>query len=145
MTIGKMRHRVLVCAWTETPDEDVSIIRKRPGVFEAWAKLEPIKASRVYDSKIAYGDENKTTHEAYIRRPSDVFITSRHWVYTETRGAKRWFRVHGVEEIEERGCYLKLLLRETEIDDPRRDPVTQKEPKNFEVPEGGLYGSNAGL
>lgn len=134
LSVGSLRHRVTICAWTEEPDQDISIIRKRPGVFEAWAKVMPIKASRVFDTRVAFGDQNAPTHEIIIRRPSDTFITSKHWVFTETRGAQRWFRVHATQDIEERGCYTQLMVREHEIKDERSDPATHKQPKNFETP-----------
>lgn len=145
MTIGKMRHRVLVCAWIEEPDADVSILRERPGVFEAYASIKPRKATRVFESRVAYGDENTPTHEIIIRYPNDVMINSQNWIYEESKGVKRWFRVHAIEDVDERQCYLKLLVRQTEVKDPRRDPVIQKENVDFEVPNGPLFGGNAGL
>lgn len=141
--IGEMRrNRVVVCNWREMPDDDVSLIRSRPKIYEGGARiktLESITARRSAGFDGFRSDvESSATHIIDVRNPSDVMITPEHWVYVERRFNRReWYRIVLVQALnnDPREDYLRLYCRLDEVRDERADPVTQPEPPAIDEPE----------
>jgi hypothetical protein len=132
--IGRMRQRVTVCAWVEVPDKDIDTVVTRPGVFACFASIVQLKALRILDYRAAFGDDQAISHQITIREPSDVFVTTQHWIYHEDRFQKRWFRVHAVDQVTDRHRFLVLNCRQYDVYDSRLDPATQIAAPDQEAP-----------
>lgn len=122
--VGLLRQRVAVCATVDRPDMQGTLDRVRPGIFWTWAQVRPIKAYRQVAYTTAFGSDKTPTHSIFIRMPHDVQVTAQHWVYYENQFAKRWLRIHAVQDINERQRMLWLLCRLQEDHDERNDPAT---------------------
>jgi len=134
--IGELRDFVWVCTTTERPDDDVSTIRKRPGVFGCHARIRNLKPDQIMDYVAVFGTEVKPpTIEITIRYPPDAKIDVRHWVYRKTGDARIWYKVRTVEDA---GGVQRFLFLDCSIDtvfDVRSDPATQALPPMWEDPE----------
>lgn len=150
---GQFRDRICVTNWRETPDDDVNLVRARPKIFEGWGRLDQISTTRGrsrFSSDFGQYDPLKwPSHQITIRNPSDVFITSRHWVFAWRRYDQRqWFRILEVQTNDRYEEYIDLRCLIDEIKDPRADPAIMPINDKFEEPRpeptislGPKYGS----
>lgn len=123
--VGELRHRIKVTNWIETPDADtLGILRDRQPVMEVWAKLEPTKAINLYGWQSSVGTEEAPTHRVCIRNPSDYLITSRNWLYHQTRRENAWFKVQTVQTMGDDERWLEMMVTKRTFRDVRADPAT---------------------
>jgi len=136
--IGEMRDIVWVCTTVERPDDDVSTIKRRPGVFECHARIRSLRPDQIMDYQAVFGTEGKPpTKEITIRYPPDARVDVNHWVYQKTGDARIWYKVRTVEDV---GNVQRFLFLDCSIDtvfDDRTDPATQQNPPVWETPEAG--------
>src|SRR5215469_9524676 len=107
-TIGELRHLVWVCTTTERPDEFVSTIRERPGVFCCHARIRNMQPDQILDYRAVFGSDDAPTKEITIRVPPDCKVDLNHWVYLDSGPAKIWHKVRGVEDMGAAGRFLIL-------------------------------------
>lgn len=131
--IGRMRSRAIVCTWVETPDDDISVVVQRPGVFQCMAQVLPINGAKILDYQAVWGDK-APTHEITIRVPLDVMVALNHWIYVDTGMTKTWYRVRSIEDLGGVARFLILLCSVDTFKDARLDPATQQAPANFLEP-----------
>jgi len=133
--IGEMRDLVWVCTTTERPDDDVSTIKERRGVFACHARIRNLRADQIMDYQAVFGTEARPTIEITIRNPPDVKVDLNHWVYRKTGDARIWYKVRSVEDV---GGAQRFLFLDCSIDkvfNERTDPATQQSPPVWETPE----------
>ena len=134
-SIGSMSDVVWVCTTTERPDEDVSTIVERPGVFKAHARIRNIRPDVILDFQAVFGtEEPPPTTEITIRYPPDVKIDLNHWVYRVTGDALTWYKVRDVEDMGQARRFLILRCNIDVVNDRRNDPMTQRPPPVWENP-----------
>lgn len=133
-TIGSLRQQVVVCCTLERPDEDVSTIVTRPGVFKAHARVRPIKGEQVLAWKGVFATAQVPTEEVTLRCPPDVAIDLGHWVYVTDHFRERWLKVREVEDLGGVRRFVILLCTVETVRDRRADPVTQPAPPVWERP-----------
>ena len=138
-SVGSMRDSVIICTWTERPDEDVSTIVARPGVFRAHARVRTLQPDQILDFMAVFGSQDRPAVEIAIRVPPDVKIDLNHWVYRETGPAKIWYKVRSVQDFGDVGRFLLLRCSIDTVNDPRTDPATQQPPPAWEVPMNDDY------
>lgn len=133
-SIGALRDIVWICTTIERPDEDVSTIKERPGVFRCHARIRTMRPDQIMDFMAVFGTQDRATVEITIRYPPDTKIDLNHWVYRETGDAKIWYKVRSVEDLG--GVHLFLLLNCSidTLNDRRSDPATQRPPPSWEEP-----------
>lgn len=137
-TLGEMNRRIAVTNWRETPDDDVNLIRTRPVIFQAWARINdrPPTAANRFQRMDNYQADGLAvpTHFIVIRNPSDVSITTKHWIYaTRRNGRREWFRITGIQHIDPDECWLSINCVLDEIHDKRSDPAVLVQPLPAEV------------
>jgi len=133
--VSELRDIVWICTTTERPDDDVSTIKERPGVFEAHARIRNLRPDQILDYMAVFGTQDKPPSvEIAIRYPPDVKIDLHHWVYRETGDTPAWYRVRSVEDISNAQRWLFLNCSLDTIKDVRTDPVTQQPPPVWETP-----------
>jgi hypothetical protein len=134
--VGAMRDRVIICTTVERPDEDVSTIVERPGVFECQANILNLKPDQILDYKAVFGTEGPApTIQITIRYPWDAKIDLNHWVYRKTGDTPAWYKVRSVEDLGGVGRFLVLYCSIDVVNDTRNDPVTQEPPPVWETPD----------
>lgn len=133
-TIGAMRDTVWICTTLERPDDDISTIKERPGVFKCHARLRNLRPDQIMDYMAVFGTQDRPTIEICIRYPPDCKIDLGHWVYLQTGDAKIWLKVRSVEDLGYVHLFLLLNCSIDTVNDRRSDPATQKSPANWEVP-----------
>jgi len=134
--IGQLRDLVWVCTTTERPDDDVSTIKERPGVFMCHARIRNLRPDQIMDYLAVFGTQGKPpTIEIAIRFPLDVKIDLHHWVYRKTGDARIWYKVRSVEDIGGAQRFLFLDCSIDVVNDIRSDPATQESPPVWETPE----------
>lgn len=136
-SLGQLSQRVVVCTWVEHPDEDISVILTRPGVYECHARVLPIRGATVLDYQTAWGPA-APEFEITIRNPPDVQIALNHWIYDPGSVTKSWYRIRNVEDLGGVGRFLVLLCSIDTFDDARSDPATQRRNPAFEDPPGNV-------
>lgn len=132
-SIGELRDRVVVCTWTETPDNDISVVVKRPGVYSCNARVLPLRGSKILDYQTAFG-EKAPTHEITMRVPLDVHLALNHWIFCQNKFSQTWYRVANIEDVGGVHRWISLLCYVDTVDDKRSDPATQQSPPNFIEP-----------
>jgi hypothetical protein len=133
-SIGELRHIVWICTTTERPDEWVSTIRERPGVFRCHARIRNMLPDQILDYRAVFGSQDAPTTEIIIRFPPDVKVDLNHWVYREDGPAKMWLKVRSVEDLGNAGRFLILRCSIDTVNDVRTDKVTQELPPTWEMP-----------
>jgi len=133
-SIGELRHVVWVCTTTERPDNFVSTIVERPGVFRCMARIRSLAPDQILDYQSVFGTTDMPTKEVTIRVPPDAKIDLNHWIYREDGPAKIWMKVRSVEDLGEVGRFLIMRCSIDTINDVRTDPVTQEPPPIWEQP-----------
>lgn len=133
-TIGALRDLVWVCTTVERPDEDVSTLKTRPGVFHCHARIRNMRPDQIMDYIAVFGSEDRPTIEVCIRYPPDVKVDLNHWVYRETGDARIWYKVRSVEDLGDVHRFLLLNCSIDWVNDARSDPATQQPPPTWEVP-----------
>lgn len=132
--IGDLRDAAYICTWVERPDDDISVVVRRPGVFTCMAKVLPVRGSQVMDYQVIWG-EKAPTHEVTIRCPPDVHLALNHWIYVETKFGRTWYRIRNIEDLGGVRRFYVILCSQDTIDDNRTDPATQLSDPVFEVPD----------
>lgn len=133
-TIGELRHTVWVCTTTERPDNFVSTIVQRPGVFRCKARIRNLRPDQILDYKAVFDSDEAVTKEITIRVPPDAKVDLNHWVYREDGPAKIWHKVRRVEDLGEVGRFLIMYCSIDTVNDVRTDTVTQEPPPIWETP-----------
>lgn len=127
---------VWICTTTERPDDDVSTIKERPGVFRCHAAIRSIRPEQILNYQAVFGDENAPSKEVIVRMPPDVKVDLNHWVYRECGAySKMWMKVRSVEDIDELGKFLLMRCSIDTVLDERSDPATQPLPPTWETPD----------
>lgn len=134
-SIGELRDLVWVCTTVERPDDFVSTIVQRPGVFQCHARIRDLRYDQILDYMSVFGDENTPTKQITIRVPPDARVDLGHWVYRESGDAKIWYKVRGVEDMGEVHRFLILTCSVDVVNDRRIDPQTQEPPPVWETPD----------
>lgn len=132
-SIGELRSKAIVCTWIEVPDDDISVVVVRPGVFRCMAKVLPVRGSTVLDYQAVWGNK-APTHEITLRVPQDVHLALNHWVYIDDTVTKTWYRIRNIEDLGGANRFLILLCSIDTLKDARSDPATQQSPPNFIEP-----------
>lgn len=133
--IGEMRDLVWVCTTVERPDDDVSTIKTRPGVFQCHARIRNMRPDQIMDYLAVFGTQDKPPSiEITIRYPPDVKVDLNHWVYRETGDATTWYKVRSVEDLGNVQRFLILNCSIDVVNDVRTDPATQRPPPVWETP-----------
>lgn len=133
-SIGAMRESVIICTTVERPDDDISTLVTRPGVFRCHARLRNMRPDQILDYMAVNGTEDRPTIEVCIRYPPDTKIDLGHWVYLETGEAKIWLKVRSVEDLGYVHLFLLLNCSIDWVNDRRSDPATQRSPPAWEMP-----------
>jgi hypothetical protein len=133
--IGEMRDLVWVCTTTERPDDDVSTIKERPGVFRCNARIRNLRADQILDYQAVFGSQDKPpTIEITIRYPPDVKVDLNHWVYRESSDAQTWYKVRNVWDVGNVQRFLFLDCSIDTVNDIRTDVATQQRAPVWETP-----------
>lgn len=131
-----MRDLVWVCTTTERPDDDISTIVRRPGVFLCHARIINLSPDQILDYQAVDGSSDPPPRiEITIRYPPDVRVDIGHWCYRETGDAKIWYKVRDVEDLGNVRRFLSLRCNIDVVNDRRIDPVTQRPPPVWLTPE----------
>jgi len=133
-TIGELRHTVIVCTTTERPDEYVSTIVERPGIFRCHARIRDLRPDQILDYRAVFGSEDAPVKEITIRVPPDCKIDLNHWIYREDGPAQMWMKVRTIEDLGEVGRFLILRCSLDTLKDERTDTATQELPPLWETP-----------
>jgi len=133
-SIGELRHVVWVCTTTEKPDEYVSTIVERPGVFRCHARIRSMAPDQILDYQSVFGTVDMPTKEITIRVPPDAAIGIGHWLYREDGPAKIWYKVRSTEDLGEVGRFLVMRCSIDTLKDQRTDEATQQMPPVWETP-----------
>lgn len=132
--IGEMRDLVWVCTTVEKPDDDVSTVVERPGVFRAHARVRSMRPDEIMDYMAVFGSQDRATVEVTVRYPPDCKIDLGHWIYSEGDDTKTWLKVRGVTDMGNAHRFLILACSIDTVNDRRSDPATQQPPPIWEVP-----------
>lgn len=137
-SIGELRELVVVCTTVERPDDWVSSLLTRPGVFRCHARVRDLRPDTILDYKAVLGSEDVPTKEVMIRCPPDVKVDLNHWIYREAGpscgNAKEWLKIRSVEDLGEVGRFLSLRCSVDVVLDARTDEATQELPPVWETP-----------
>lgn len=131
--IGELRSKTIVCTWVEVPDNDISVVVTRPGVFRCMSRVLPIRGSTVLDYQAVWGVK-APTHEITLRVPLDVQLALNHWIYIDDPVTKVWYRIRNIEDLGGANRFLVCLCSIDTLDDARSDPATQERAPNFMQP-----------
>lgn len=132
--VADLRDVVIVCTTVERPDDNVSTIVKRPGVFKCHARIRDLKPEVILNYQAVMGAQNAPTKEITIRMPPDVKVDLNHWVYQLTGFAKVWHKVRSTEDLGGAGRFLVMHCSVQTINDERSDPATQESPPRWQTP-----------
>jgi len=133
--IGEMRDVVIVCTGTERPDDFVSTIVEKPGVFRCHARIRNLRQYQILGYKAVFNDENVPTTEITIRSPPDVQIDVGYWIYRLTGDAQVWYRVRNIEDLGQVRRFTVLQCSIDVLNDRRRDAATQQPPPAWMTPQ----------
>jgi hypothetical protein len=134
--VGELSERVIVCTTVERPDEDVSTIVNRPGVFACHARIINLRPEQILDYKAVFGTEHAPPTVAItIRFPPDVKVDLNHWVFCRNEYGSTWYKVRSTEDLGNVHRFLTMNCSIDTVDDVRSDPATQASPPSFETPD----------
>ena len=132
--IGELNKRLIICTTIERPDEDVSTIVERPGVFRVHGRVRAIKGEEVLAWKGVFDTAQVPTQEVTIRVPPDVHLDIGHWVFVSDRYRESWLKVRTIDDLGGAHRFVVLLCTIETLRDRRSDPATQSMPPVFERP-----------
>lgn len=138
---GQLRDVVLLTGFKTKPTGLVDHIRERPGVLQARARITAITPG----SRLQWANAGTaSTHTVELRSPEKLFINTENWLYRFTHHGGAWCRITAVQELDYRGEWVKLIVREGEIADDRQEPaevapIVERlpDPKVQQLPMGG--------
>lgn len=112
-SIASLRHMVALCSGSDVVVSPGSIESRRPPIFTARADIQPKRAQQWSPQGFAAFDEKeRPSHDVAIRFRPDIDITRAAWLFEERlQSGRRWFKVLGVVDVEERGRFWKLSCR----------------------------------
>jgi SPP1 family predicted phage head-tail adaptor len=101
--IGELRHRLVIEAPVETPDEAGGVARTFSALATVWAAIEPVSADHrlIADRAMA-----ALSHRIVLRRRDDLTLNHRF------RLGARVFAIRALRDPEERGEFLECLVSE---------------------------------
>lgn len=109
--ISDLRHRVTLCSAKDETVNNVDIMLKRVGVFDAWASIQPVRGQFFAGGYAEKESRDHYSHHVWIRFRSDLDITAWAWVYESRPTGARWYKVLAVEEIDENGRFWRMQCR----------------------------------
>lgn len=105
--IGKLRHRVAIICWQDSPDDFAALSRTYTELQQVWGDLSPIGGGRQWGAQQI---EERPTHRLIIRWQPRLIIQA------DTMGIaydRRYFRIVTAQKMLEDNRFLAIDLEET--------------------------------
>ena len=137
MRIKDKSSRVKLCSLKDFADKDENYHFYRQGIYEAWANIKAVKASRFNrDGYVVNERGDNVSHIITMKYRPDIEITDAAWIYHMRQlSAPIWYRI--VQVSEDSNCF-KFLCRLFEKGDNALAPL-EKAPSGFTpVPMGDV-------
>lgn len=103
IAIGALRHRITFQRETRAPDGGGGSVVIWADVSTVWAAVEPVRGWERFEAQRL---ESRVSHKITIRDGLDVQAAMR------VKFGERFFRIHAVRNLEERGRYRVLDCEE---------------------------------